>query len=317
MEAARGPRPAPSSEARWDGEPVFVIFNPAAGRGRGARLVEPLLRALREKGVLRVEHAVTAQPGDELALARQALARGFKRIAAVGGDGTWSNTAAAILGSDAPAQLGLVPGGSGCDLAKSLGIPRDPEACASVVAAGHARAIDVGRVEGRHFLNVAGFGFDIAVIEDSRSVRWPAGGLVYLYCALRQLRAFPGFTVEMAEDGQEPASVRDLLMLIVANGRMFGGGFRIAPAADLSDGRLDRVCFGNMGLRRRARCLVRLLRGTHAHMPEVFASRGASFRLRFPSPPAYETDGEWNRARSTELTVETVPAALRVLVPAP
>jgi len=62
--------------------------------------------------------------------------------------------------------------------------------------------------------------------------------------------------------------------------------------------------------------MVKLLRGTHAAEPEVAASRGRSFRLRFDAPPAYETDGEWNRARSSELHVENVPAALRVLVPA-
>ena len=70
----------------------------------------------------------------------------------------------------------------------------------------------------------------------------------------------------------------------------------------------------NIG-RRRLSLLIRLLRGRHEDAPEVRTFRGAAFRLRFAQPPAYETDGEWNRARSAELQIETLPGALQVLVP--
>lgn len=298
-------------------DPVFVVFNPAAGKGRGARLVGPVLAALSPGGP--VEHGLTAAAGDEGRVTREALARGFGTVVAVGGDGTWSGVANAILESGAAARvhLGLVPGGTGCDLARSLGIPRrDVAACARIVREGFSRTIDVGRVEGRYFLNVAGFGFDIAVIEDSWRVRWLGGGLLYLYCAARQLYRFPGFPVGVAADAG-PERRQEMLMLVIANARVFGGGFRIAPQADLADGQLDAVAFANMPLRRRFPLMVKLLRGTHAAEPEVAMGRGRSFRLRFDVPPAYETDGEWNMARSSELHVESVPAALRVLVPAP
>src|SRR5206468_8870752 len=115
-----------------------------------------------------IAHAVSSRAGDEVNIATQALGRGFRRIVAVGGDGTWSNVGNAILRSGKDVALGLVAGGTGCDLAKSLDVPaQDPAAAARVVAAGHTRAIDVGTVESRYFLNVVGFGFDIAVIEDS------------------------------------------------------------------------------------------------------------------------------------------------------
>jgi diacylglycerol kinase family enzyme len=107
-----------------------------------------------------------------------------------------------------------------------------------------------------------------------------------------------------------------MLMLVFANAKVFGGGFQIAPEADLADGQIDMVTFANMPLHRRLPLMVKLLRGTHGGDPAVEAVRGRSFRLRFDSPPAYETDGDWNRARSAEVRVETVPAALRVLVPA-
>jgi diacylglycerol kinase family enzyme len=185
-----------------------------------------------------------------------------------------------------------------------------------VIAAGHTRSVDVGTVEGRHFLNVVGFGFDIAVIEDSWQVGYLRGSALYLYCAVRQLYRFPGFTVEMAPDGQ-PGRREEMLMLVIANARVFGGGFRIAPGADLADGQLDAVAFANMPRRRRFPLMIDLLRGTHARSPDVQMSRSATYRLKFAGPPAYETDGEWNRAGSSELVIGTRRSALRVLIPAP
>jgi diacylglycerol kinase family enzyme len=139
--------------------------------------------------------------------------------------------------------------------------------------------------------------------------------LLYLYCALRQLRSFPGFPMELTADAGVPRR-RDLLMLVIANARIFGGGFQVAPGADLADGLLDAVAFGNMGLMARLKLMQRLKQGTHPASAEVEITRARSFRLRFDAPPAYETDGEWNRAQAAEVTVTSVPGALEILVPA-
>jgi diacylglycerol kinase (ATP) len=293
---------------------IFVVFNPHAGRGRGARFVTPVLEALAAGG-MEVAHGLTRAPGDEGRLAREAVEGGFRRIVAVGGDGTWSNVGNAILASERPVELGLVPGGTGCDLAKSLGIPaRDIHACCHIILGGETRAIDVGRIEDRHFLNIAGFGYDVAVLEDSWSVRYLEGSLLYLYCALRQLGSYSGFEVETELDGRSTGR-RAKLMVIVANARVFGGGFKVAPWADLGDGRLDVVSFANMGFAGRVSALVRLLAGRHAAHPQVERESAARMVLRFDTPPAYETDGEWNQARSAEISLEAVPGALRVRVP--
>jgi diacylglycerol kinase (ATP) len=295
-------------------EPVYVVFNPHSGRGRGAQFVSPVLQALAP--ARRLEHGLTQGPGDEARLAEEAIRRGFRRIVAVGGDGTWSNVGNAILRTGQPAALGLVPGGTGCDLAKTLGIPsRDVGACCRIVLEGATRSIDVGRIEDRHFLNIAGFGYDVAVLEDSWSVAHLEGSALYLYCALRQLRSYRGFSLEAEVDGR-PLGRSEMLMVIVANARIFGGGFRIAPHADVEDGKLEAVAFANMGFVGRVSALVRLLRGTHVGHPRVAAASASRLVYRFASPPAYETDGEWNQARSAEVVVEAVPRALRVLVPA-
>ncbi len=294
-------------------EAIYVVFNPRSGKGRGAEFVAPVLRDLGSQA--RVEHGITEGPGDEARLVADAIARGFRCVVAVGGDGTWSNVGNAILRSGAPVRLGLVPAGTGCDLAKTLAVPAaDLAACCRVVRQGRTRTIDVGRVEGRYFLNIAGFGYDIAVLEDSWNVRFLQGGALYLYCALRQLGSYPGFSLETVSDGQAEGR-REMLMVIVANARVFGGGFKVAPQADLEDGRLDVVEFANMGLAARAGALVRLLRGTHGRHPFVSSRKAKRLSYRFQEPPAYETDGEWNRARTCQLEIEVVPRALQVLVP--
>ena len=290
---------------------LYVVFNPRSGKGRGAGLVAPVLRALGTA----VAHGVTSAAGDETRLTREALARGYRRIVAVGGDGTWSNVGNAIIRSGVDAALGLVPAGTGCDLAKSLGVPaRDVAGCARIAREGHSRRIDAGRIDDRYLLNVAGFGFDIAVLEDSWKVRYLGGDLLYLYSALRQMRRFPGFPVSMAVDG-DPPQRSEMLMLVVANARIFGGGFKIAPQADLEDALLDVVTFANMPLFRRLSIMVSLLRGTHGGAPEVASRRARRLDLRFDAAPAFETDGEWQRAASAAGAIEAVPRALRVLVP--
>jgi diacylglycerol kinase (ATP) len=297
------------------GETIFVVLNPASGKGRGARLAESVLSALRRGGP--VEHALTEQAGDEARLTKDALGRGFRTIVAVGGDGTWSNVANAILSSRGDATLGLVPAGTGCDFAKSVGIPaKDLDGCAAIVRDGETRSVDVGKVEGHYFLNVMGVGFDVAVLEDSWKVTYLRGDLLYLYCALRQLYGFPGFPAAIGLDGGAPAR-RDLLMLIIANAKVFGGGFQIAPKADLSDGRLDCVSFSNAGLLKRFRLMGSLSKGTHGALPGVETTQGASFTLRFDAPPSYETDGEWRKAESAELRVEAISRALKIRVPRP
>ena len=120
--------------------------------------------------------------------------------------------------------------------------------------------------------------------------------MLYLYCALKQLGSYRGFPVEIEADGVSHGR-RDLLMLVLANGRIFGGGFKIAPGADLGDGRLDVSSFGNAGLPGpRWACWCACCEARTAALRRSRASAGGRFRLRFDRPPAYETDGEWNQA---------------------
>jgi diacylglycerol kinase (ATP) len=293
---------------------VAVIVNPASGRGRGARTAERIHRAFADVGVTDIRF--TTAPGQERELAAQALRDGATTIVACGGDGTWSNAANAIVAAKSSCRLAIVAAGTGNDFAKSLKIPAtDIEQMARLAVDGPDTPIDVGRIEDRYFLNITGFGFDIAVLEDIESIRWLRGYLLYKYSALKQLLSYKGLMVDIASPAKS-RGMKQHLMVIVANARYFGGTFVIAPNADLADGKLDLIAIHDASPIQRANLFGAVGKGTHMTHASVDAEQSSTFTLRFAEPPAYETDGEYNRAKSSVLEITTVPRALRLVVPA-
>ena len=314
-----------------DGRGVFVVFNPASGRGRGARRIEGFLSLL-EKYMPGFTHAVTSRPGEESLLADQAITGGFDLIVAVGGDGTWSNVADRIVASGKDnVALGILASGTGNDFGRNFGISiRNPELAVQTLANGVVRSVDVGRVvtgatplrteagplgtlKGRHFLNLVGFGFDIAVIEDAAGARFLRGELLYKLTALKNLFSYSGVPLVLESDG--PPVDGDQLMLTISNAPFFGGGYLIAPAAELGDGLLTACAIGNTPPFTRWRLFNAAPNGRHVRSPHVQMRQSTRFSARFSTPPKYEVDGELWQAEGTEVIVEAVPRALRVVVP--
>jgi diacylglycerol kinase (ATP) len=291
-----------------------VIVNPAAGRGRGARALPGVTAAFKAVGVTDIR--TTAEREGERAVARRALDDGATTLVAVGGDGTWSNVANAILaaGAGASCRLALVAAGTGNDFAKTVGAPsKDVALTARLAVEGTDRRVDVGRIEDQYFLNVSGFGFDIAVLEDIARIKWLRGGALYQYSAFRQLVGYRGIDIDVGT-AEGRRGMKRHLMLIVANAKHFGGKFRIAPAASLTDGRLDAISIHDTPPLKRIGLFGSVSKGTHTARPDVVAEQAAGFTLRFPEPPAYETDGEYRRARSSEVEIACVAGALKVVV---
>ncbi len=294
---------------------VCVIVNPVAGRGRGARALEGVRAAFGAVGITDIR--VTQAKEDERAVATRAIDEGATTLVAVGGDGTWSNVANAVLAAGAgdAVRLALVAAGTGNDFAKTAGVPAsDVAATARLVVEGADTRVDAGRVEDHYFLNISGFGFDIAVLEDISSIPWLRGDALYLYSALRQLVGYRGVEIGITSPARRRGSARHL-MLVVANARNFGGAFRIAPDASLTDGALDAISIHDGSAWRRLKLFGALTRGTHVACDEVVTEQAATFSVHFPAPPAYETDGEYRRAQSADLEIACVPGALRIVAP--
>lgn len=276
---------------------------------------------------------LTTSAADLAARAHDAAAHGDPVLAVLGGDGSVSLAARALMESGGRTALAIFAAGTGNDLAKSIGAPvHDYTAMANLVERGTVKRIDAGTVDDIAFVNAAGFGFDAEVIArmmargagnadrpaTTPSVRTGGGRLDYARAALNALWSYRGFRVRVdvpeAHHGTD-AGVKRQLMLVFANGRSFGGAFLIAPAASLTDGALDMVSVGDASPSRRVALFARAVRGAHAACAEVSTSRGAAFVLTFDAPPLFEADGELHRARGNVVHVRCVPGALAVVAP--
>jgi diacylglycerol kinase (ATP) len=308
---------------------VFVIFNPASDGGRGEKRIHRYLELLR-RHLPQFDHASTARSGDEASLAEEALRTGYDTIVAVGGDGTWSAVADRILSLNrTDAVLGVLPGGTGNDFGRNLGIPRrDLERAVRILTEGQVVSVDAGRIIGssqhegrgetlreeRFFLNVVGFGFDVAVVDGAKGARFLRGELLYKATALQQLFRFPGFSVTL-EDDEGFSRSDQTLMLTVTNGEHFGGGFPIAPGASVQDGVLHACYIGDAKPLRRLVLFDRAGKGRHEGSREVDARSAPRFRLSFPHPVRFEVDGDVYAASQSELSIEVIRGALKVLAP--
>ncbi len=288
---------------------VRVLFNPASGRGRGGRAIIGIRAAFARCGFTDVRG--TTHAGDEARLVRDAIVDGIDTIVVAGGDGTWSKCAVPLARAGAPARMALLAAGTGNDFAKNLGIdPRDPRALAERLADGgvRERRVDMGRVDDTWFLNVAGFGFDVAVLHTSLKHRVLRGAAVYVVSALQELFRFPGLPI-----GVDGAPAQEHLLAVFSNGSHFGGTFHIAPGARIDDGMIDAILVRDVANLARLPLLASAIRGTHVQGPHATQRRTPRITLQFAEAPWFEIDGELCRAAGATVEVASVPAALRVV----
>lgn len=295
----------PHTEGAFAG--TCVVLNPEAGRGRARGLLPSVKHAFPG-----AEFRVTTSVGEELRTTSDALAGSVDRIVAVGGDGTCTGVATAILRSGKQCLLAVLPCGTGNDFAKTLGVTNfTPDDIARLIERRDVSIIDVGVADDNYFLNSCGFGFDASVLAATKRVRFLNGNAVYIYAALTQLFTYRGINV--STDGAANSATPPTLMVTVSNGQWLGGAFRIAPHASAIDGKLDVVFFSDSNVFQRVRLFAGALRGTHLGLPSVNATRTQGMTLTFTEPPAMEVDGELREARSTSVKIECLPRALSVV----
>jgi diacylglycerol kinase (ATP) len=237
-----------------------------------------------------------------------------------GGDGTVQEAVDGLMPADgavAEAAVAVVPLGTGNDLARTLGVPLDPHDALRVLARGRIRTVDLVRARcgdrERHLVNFAigGFAGDVAdrVTPDLRR-RW--GGLVYLRAALAGLPSLRRHRARLIVDGEASAPA-DVLAVVVANGRLLGGGIPVAPRAEVDDGRLDLVALRGDVPARVPLTVARLLVGRHLDAAGVIWRRGRSIEIRSADSMPFNGDGQ--PLGRGDAFFRVLPGALRVVVP--
>ncbi|MEU3489370.1 diacylglycerol kinase [Streptomyces massasporeus] len=271
---------------------ITLFVNPTAGRGRGARAAQPAASALRAAG-FSVRTVLGEDAADALVRARAAVEAGTGALIAVGGDGMAALALRAVAGTRTP--LGLVAVGTGNDFARALGLPvRQPAAAGRMIAdalkCGRIRDIDLGQVGDRWFGTVLASGFDSRVNDRGNRMRWPTGRLKYDLAMIGELAGFRPVPYRIRLDDDKVLEV-EATLVAVGNGSSYGGGMRICPGADLTDGLFDVTVVGDCSRTTLLRVFPRVYRGTHVDHPSVTVLRAARVEISAEGVTGY-ADGE-------------------------
>jgi diacylglycerol kinase (ATP) len=290
---------------------VTVIINPVSGpRASAASAAARREEAQRVLAAHGVDHAIhlTERAGHARQLAAEAVDAGVDRVIAWGGDGTINEVASALAGS--PVGLGIVRSGSGNGLANELGIPRRPADAIARALATPPRAIDLGEIGGRTFVNVAGIGFDARIAHRFNALRGRSQGFrTYLEQVLAELRAYgpERYTLQF---GERTIDI-EAMIIVFANAPQYGNRARVCPIARYDDGKLDMVVIGSRGPLRDLWRARRLFTGSVLRDPGIIHATVERAEISAASPLTYHVDGEPCEGPPT-LEVRVRPAALLV-----
>lgn len=292
---------------------LAVAINPTASFGRGREVGPQVVAMLRGQG--HVVHELVARDLDGLrADAAARLASGVDALAVVGGDGMVNLAVELTVGTGIP--IGIVPSGTGNDVARELGIPLDDTEAAvqrmlDALDRG-PRVIDAARIDhgsgSRRFVGVLSAGFDAVVNERANRMRRPRGPSRYTIALLIELARLRPIDYRLVIDGVEHRE--RALLVSVGNSTSLGGGMRVTPAALLDDGLLDVMLVRPLSRFAFLRIFPRVFAGTHVTDPRVVTMRGRRIRIEAEGIVAY-ADGE--RIAPLPIDVEVEPGALRVL----
>jgi diacylglycerol kinase (ATP) len=289
-----------------------VIFNPVAGSPKRRRALAQAVRTLRRAGC-RVKLRATTAAGDAArSAAIIAKAGTFDAILVAGGDGTLSETAHGLATSNAarlPA-LAFLPLGTANVMAHEIGLPTDPAKAAAVAARLRTIEMKLAQANGRHFLLMAGAGFDAHVVRNVKSTvkkRW--GKLAYVAEMVRQLGRFPFGRYRVTIDGVE----HDAASVVASRGRLYGGKFVLAPAADLSAPTLQVCLFGKGGRGGVLLYAIALGLGLLPHAPGFEIVTGRRVTVRGIDGEPVQADGD--SIASLPLEIAMTDRSLRLVVP--
>lgn len=289
---------------------LHIIWNPVAGNGAALQAYASVTAALDSAGVPYTA-AKSAYPGHAVELARQAVIAGHEKIVALGGDGTMREVAMSVFNTDA--TMGIIPCGTGNDMARPLGISTDPLTALDVVLHGERRLMDAATANDELFFNVAGFVFDVDVLDYTElyKKKYKNGSFAYLRGLLSAIAGMRSRRTEIVwPDGSKTYNV---LMIAAANGTHIGGGMMVAPEADPFDGLLDVCVMHDVTKPALFTLLPRFLRGKH--ISEKYLTYFRTTELMAVCDPASRIQVDGEVMPGTPVTFRIVPEALWIILP--
>lgn len=305
-------------------EKMFIIVNPVSANNTTAKEWPLFKNLLLEKGYI-FEDVITEYPGHATELSRQALKSGYGTIMSVGGDGTMNEVVNGFFEDGQPiskdSRLVIFSRGTGCDFIKTLGIKKGTEDLFAILARNEEKEIDVGcvnfiyksaKMKTRYFVNVAdiGIGAETANRVNKHSKRLK-GFLSFMLGAVSTIILYKNKDFEVIIDDKTVIKER-LNSVIIANGRYFGGGMKVAPDALLDDGLFDIIILGDLTKPELIKSFPLIYEGKHLTHPKLKHYRGSRIKVKSSGNGLIEVDGEIPGSDDAEF--EIMPGALKILV---
>ena len=288
---------------------IRFIINPKSGKDT-AHLQDKI--SYLKTVFSQAEVVLTQAPGHATELAREAAAHNFGVVIAVGGDGTLNETAAGVLHT--LTAVGVIPNGSGNGFARGIGMPTSFKSAVQSLRRPFLSPCDIGRANGKLFLNVAGVGLEAHIAwqfmqhgKTGARGKWP-----YFKLAAQTIFSYRPLPFEMETDGKN--SFLCPLTLAFANGRQYGSNFQIAPQADWTDGALDMVAVQDLPKWKLALALPSFFTGKQPPFEATQTTRVKHVRLMREGNFPFHTDGEPHQA-TDQLEITTESGALKILLP--
>jgi diacylglycerol kinase (ATP) len=287
---------------------IRFLVNPSSGRGTGRANLDRI-RVLASK--LGAGLCVSRKVGDLAEQARRAAEDGVERLLVAGGDGTMHYAVQGLAGTSC--ALGVIPLGSGNDLAGTLGVPPDVDAAVERAVSGEVRRIDLVRVGETFSVSYAGVGFDSEVTRYANEMKILRGPLIYFYAVIHTLVTFVPPRMRIVHDTGEFEG--RVMFTVVNNLPRFGGGMKIAPEARIDDGLLDLVIVKEVPKPVLLSIFPKVYNGRHVGHPAVRIVRTRRAEITIDRTMTMYGGGEPLRVveAGEPVAVEVVPGGLGVV----
>jgi diacylglycerol kinase (ATP) len=268
-----------------------IIYNPTSGRELFKKHLPEVLQSLEDAGYETSCHA-TKGPGDATIAAEQAVKREFDVVIAAGGDGTINEVVNGIAGHEYRPKLGIIPVGTTNDFARAIGVPRSVEAACEVIANGCTVPIDLGRVNDKYFINIAGGGrLTELTYEVPSKLKTVLGQLAYYLKGIEMLPSIRPTEVTIEYDGK--LFEGEVMLFLISLTNSVGGFEKLAPDSSLNDGLFDLIILKKANLADFIKVASLALRGEHIHDPHIIYTKANRVKVYTKEKMQLNLDGEY------------------------
>lgn len=290
----------------------LFIINPAAGKGKALSYVDKINNIFKNRSD-EYEIVITEREGHAIEVVRDRVEREQWVVYSIGGDGTLNEVLNGIINSDS--TLGIIPAGSGNDFARTIINPKGIEELLQDTIRGSEQYIDVAKFNDRYYINIASVGLDAVVADNAgkyKKRKFISGPMAYIIGVIEALIKFKSIRCTFEVNGETFED--EMYLIAAANGRSYGGGLKIAPLADISDGMLDVYAIRKPALLSIISFIFKILRGRDtSSISEVKYIRCKSLKVKSEKEVIVNIDGELQFVN--EMNFEIVPKAIKVMIP--